>query len=205
MRDVPSFGWRLCFGLAAILLLMGGGQHPNGTMAEMLAHPAWVRSHLLMLAGFVALFVGLILLPRRVALPDRTRRWTRYAAIGTALQAIELAFHTAAVVDHGNLMAGHPTPVLTTHLWLTVLFYPLFAVTFVGFVIVATREGVLGSRWIAWLGVAGAVAHGAAAILVVALGIEDAEFLFPLLTLCAIWLLIVAFWPARTGVRRSSS
>ncbi len=66
MRDVPSFGWRLCFGLAAILLLMGGGQHPNGTMAEMLAHPAWVQSHLFMLAGFVALFVGLILLPRTV-------------------------------------------------------------------------------------------------------------------------------------------
>ena len=204
MREVRSFGWRLCFVLAAILLLMGGGQHPNGTMAEMLAHPAWVRSHLLMLAGFVALFVGLIVLFGRAALPDRTRRWTRYAAIGTALQAIELAFHTAAVVDHANLMADHPTPVLTTHLWLTALLYPVFAVTFVGFVIVVTREGVLGSRWTSWIGIAGAVAHGAAALLVVALGIEDAEFLFPLLTLCAIWLLMVGLWPASAGGRAAT-
>jgi hypothetical protein len=168
-------------------------------MVEMLAHPAWVRSHALMLVGFVALLAGLLLLPRSVAPPERTRRWTRYAAIGTALQVVEMIFHTVAVVDHANLAAGHPTPILTTHLAMTLLLYPIFAVTFAGFVIAAARDRVLGSRWIAWLGVAGAVAHGAAAILVVGLGVPGAEILFPLLMLSAVWLVLAALWPVRAG------
>jgi hypothetical protein len=189
--------WRLCFILAAVFLLAGGPQHPNGTMVEMLAHPAWVRSHALMLVGFVVLLIGLIALPRSLPLPARTRRWTRYAVIGTALQAVEMAFHTAAVVDHANLAAGYPTPVLTTHLAMTLLLYPIFAVTFAGFVIAAARDRVVGSRWIAWMGVAGGAAHGAAAILAVGLGVAGAEILFPLLMLCAVWLAFAGLWPVR--------
>ena len=47
--------WRPYFVAAAVLLPIGGVQHPDGAMAEMLGHPAWVRSHLFFLAGFDAL------------------------------------------------------------------------------------------------------------------------------------------------------
>jgi len=47
---------------------------------------------------------------------------------GVALEAVEMAFHTVAAVDHANLVAGRPTPVLTTHLWMAVAIYPLFGV-----------------------------------------------------------------------------
>ena len=40
--------WRLFFVVSALLLPIGGFQYPDGTMAEMLAHPAWVRAHIFM-------------------------------------------------------------------------------------------------------------------------------------------------------------
>lgn len=161
-------------------------------MADMLAHPSWIPSHALMFAGFVALLIGLVAYSRGRPLPERTRRWLRIAVIGTALQAAEMAFHTAAVVDQANLVAGRPTPVLTTHLWLSVVCYPAFGASFIGFVIASLRDGLLGKPWIAWLAVVGAAAHGAAAPLVVGFGIQKADILFPFLLLCAVWLLFVA-------------
>ena len=59
----------------------------------MLGHAAWVRTHSLMLAGFVALLVGLVVFRATPSLPDRTHRWTRYAIVGTALQVVDGAAH----------------------------------------------------------------------------------------------------------------
>ena len=73
-------------------------------------------------------------------LPAASRRWLTPAIVGTVLQTIEMAMHTIAYVDAENLVAGLPTPVLTTHLWMTVLFYPVFGVTMVGFLVAASRE-----------------------------------------------------------------
>ena len=125
--------WRLFFIVGALFLLVGGPRHPGGTMAEMLAHPDWVPSHALTLAGFVSLLLGLIAYERTVLVPDRTRTWARFAVLGTALQVMEMAFHTAASVDQLNL-AGRATPVLTTHLWLSVVIYPIFGLTLVGLI-----------------------------------------------------------------------
>jgi len=171
-------------------------------MAEMLAHPKWVPAHALMLAGFLALLAGLILYQRSIALPDRTRRWVRLAAVATALQAVEMAFHTAAFVDHANLVAGRATPVLTTHLWLAVVLYPVFGLAVVGLIVAATRDRALGSPWIAWLGILGALAHGAAAPLTILTAIPWARMLFPFLILLALWLLLAALWPLRTREER---
>ena len=190
--------WRPAFVLAAVLLLVGAPQHPDGTMEEMLGHAAWVRAHSLMLAGFVALMVGLVVFRATPSLPDRTHRWTRYAMVGTALQVVEMVLHTASVVDHGNLVAGQPTPVLTTHLAASVVFYPAFSATVIGLVVVAAREGVLGARGISWLGVVGLAANGMAPALILS-GIEDARYLFRLLLLFAVWLILSSVW----GVRRA--
>ena len=191
--------WRVFFVLCGIGILAGGPLHPGGTMAEMLAHPDWFRSHALMLAGFVALVIGLALYGQRTALPAGTRRWLRAALAGSMLQSIEMAFHTAAMIDHDKLVAGAPTPVLSTHLWLTALFYPVFAVTTAGFIVSGARERVLGSWWIAWLGIAGGLAHGAAGPLVVIWEVEWARELFPLIVLFALWCVLAACWPARAS------
>ena len=191
--------WRPAFLLSALLLMIGGPQHPDGTMVEMLAHPAWVRAHSLMLAGFVVLFVGLLLFRASPSLPDRTQRWTRYALVGTGLQVVETVLHTASVVDHANLAAGSATPVLTTHLAAALVFYPAFSATVVGLIVVAASDGVLGSPWISWLGVVGLVANGIAPALVLS-GFDDATLLFRLLMLFAVWLILSSLW----GIRRTA-
>lgn len=189
--------WRLCFIGSALLLMAGGPQHPGGTMAEMLGDPRWVPAHSLMLAGFVTLLAGLLLYKRSTSLPATTNRWLQFAIIGTVLQTIEMAMHTAAVVDHHHLVAGQSTPVLTTHLWLAVIFYPIFGVTIIGFIIAGMRDHVIGSPWIGWLGIAGALANGLAPPLVVLLKIEAARILFPLVLLLALWLILAGLWPVR--------
>ena len=197
MKILGSGLWRLFFILSALFLMAGGPQHPGGTMAEMLGDRKWVPAHSLLLAGFVTLFAGLLLYQRTPLLPDRTRRWLRFAVIGTILQAIEMAFHTAAVVDHDHLVAGIGTPVLTTHLWLAIFFYPIFGLTFGGFIIAGMRDRVLGSPWIGWLGILGLLANGLAPPLVVLLKVEGARILFPLLLLFALWLILAGLWPIR--------
>jgi hypothetical protein len=189
--------WRILFVAAALLLLAGGPQHPGGSMAEMLAHPMWVPAHALVTAGFAAMLIGLVRFRRSSALPERSSRWLRLALIGTSLQVLEMVFHTAASVDHANLMAGRSTPILTTHLFLAVICYPIFGATLVGFILAAARDRVLGSHWISWVGILGAVAHGASAPLVVAGGFAWARILFPMVLFVAIWLLLAAFWPIR--------
>lgn len=197
MRILDIGPWRPFFMLAALLILAGGPQHPRGTMAEMLAHPKWVPSHALMLAGFVALLIGLVLYQRGAALPERTRWWTRLAVVATAFQVVEMVFHTIASVDHAHLVAGEATPILTTHLWLSVVLYPLFGLALAGLIVMGARERALGSLWTAWLGILGALAHGAAAPLVIVLQIQWARILFPCLMFFALWLVVAALWPSR--------
>jgi glucan phosphoethanolaminetransferase (alkaline phosphatase superfamily) len=195
MRVQP---WRLLFFLAALLILVGAPQHPRGTMAQMLAHPKWVAAHVLVLAGFLALLGGLVLFGRPMLLSARTKRWTRIAAIGSALQAFEMVFHTAAVMDLHHLTAGESTPVLSIHLALSLVCYPLFAASLVGFIIACLRDHTLGSPWIAWIGILGAICHGAAPVLVVGLQWNGARILFPFIILLALWLALAAAWPVRS-------
>lgn len=189
--------WRVCFIVAALLMMAGGPQHPGGTMAEMLADPRWIPAHSLILAGIVTFLAGLLVYKQSTALPRATKRWLGLAIIGTVLQVIEMAMHTAAVVDHHHLVAGQATPVLSTHLWLAVFFYPIFGLTISGFIIAGMRDRVIGSPWIGWLGIAGVLAQGAAPPLVILLEIEGARILFALILLFAVWLILAALWPVR--------
>lgn len=197
MANLRSDLWRPLFVVAGVLISAGGMQHPRGSMAEMLAHPDWVMSHTLVLVGFLSLLAGLVLYRRAVTLPARSARWLRLALVGTVLQVVEMVFHTVSVVDVDHLAAGHSTPILTTHLVLAVILYPIFGVTMIGFIVATARDRTLGSPWVAWLGVLGAAAHGAAPPLVVGLRIAEARILFPMLLLLALWLVLAALWPLR--------
>ncbi|HSU16972.1 hypothetical protein [Longimicrobium sp.] len=197
-RSIP---WRAGFALSGLLILAGGPRHPGGTMAQMLASPEWVPSHSLLLAAFAVLLGGLLLFRREhAALPVRTRRWLRLAIVGTALQTVEMAFHLASVTDLANLTAGRAAPVLTTHLVLAVLVSPIFAATIIGLVVAGALDRVLASRWIAPIAVAGALAHGLAAPLVVLGAPGNWRFLFPGVALFAVWLVLCALWPIRAPV-----
>ena len=195
--------WRPLFVLSGILIVVGGMNHPRGGgMVGMLAHPDWVWSHSLMLLGFVGIAAGFVSYrPAAAPLPERTSRWLRIALVGTVLQVIEMAFHTVSVVDGEHLAAGHPTPVLTTHLVLAVILYPVFAATIVGFIVATARDRSLASPWVSWIGILGAAAHGLSAPLVVGLRINQAGILFPLLMLLALWFVLAGLWPRRAPAR----
>jgi hypothetical protein len=189
--------WRVCFAAFGIFVFAGGPKHPQGTMAEMLAHPDWVLSHLLMLAAFASLFAGLILRARPGPTPVRTRGWLRFLTIATGLEVLEMAVHTAAVVDHQHLVAGAATPVLSVHLAMAAMFYPVFGVALIGFILAAARERFVGSPLIGWIGILGAAGHGLSAPLVIVFNQGWAGLLFPTIVLAAIWALLAAVWPSR--------
>lgn len=187
--------WRVALFLAGAFILIGGPQHPGGTMEQMLADPRWVPGHAAITVGFAAFLAALVLHRRSVPLTRRAARWTTFAIWGTAFQILEMVVHTAAAVDHGRLVAGEPTPVLMTHLALSLVAYPAFGITVIGWILATARDRLAGSRWIAWLGVLGAVAHGAAPPLVVGLDVPGARVLFPMVMLFALWCVLAAFWP----------
>ena len=165
-------------------------------MLEMLAHPDWFMAHALVTLGYGAMVAGLVAFARTDANTPALRRWTRFAIVATALETVEMAVHTAAMVDAPHLAAGHATPVLTTHLAMSVLIYPLFGIATAAFFINGMRERAIGSPWIVWIGVIGTLANGVAPILVGLLGWQEARILFAFMIGIAIWLLLAALWPS---------
>jgi hypothetical protein len=197
--------WRVLLGASAIILMIGGPLHPGGDMAQMLADPNWIPSHVLQLVSYSALVAALVVFGRQPNLPSRTRRWTRIAVIGALLQTTEMVAHTVAYVDHAHLVAGHATPVLSTHLAMSIVFYPAFGIAMIAFIVATARERTLASPWIAWLGVVGAAAHASAPPLVVGLGLLQARILFPMVMLFGLWMLLASLWPVRAAQATASS
>jgi hypothetical protein len=187
--------WRGLFAAGGAAISVGGSMHPGGSMAEMLAHPDWFPSHALVSLGFACITAGLWLWGRERALPQRSGRWWRIALAATLVQTLDMLLHTSAMVDHAHLVAGEPTPVLATHLVMTAIVYPIFALCTIGFIVAAARDRVLGSRWIAWLGIVGAVGHGLAGPLVAIWDVGWARPLFPLIVLVALWYMLAACLP----------
>jgi cytochrome bd-type quinol oxidase subunit 2 len=197
MIATPSLRWRLSLLAAGSLLFVGGSMHPGGTMPEMMANPDWLPGHSLVFTGYVILLAALLVLRRAGGAPPRTLRWLRFAAITTAAQAVEMAVHTMAYVDHDRLVAGLPTPVFSTHATLAVVFYPLFAVGLIGLVVAGARDRAFGSWWIAWLGVIGAAAQGMAAPIVILSGDTRFAVLFAGIAPLSVWVALAALWPVR--------
>ena len=194
-----SRGWRALFVVGGVLYLGGSAQHPRGTMAEMMAAPAWVPGHTTVFVGLLVLTLGLVWFRRTQPAPASMDRWLLFSIVTTALEAVEMAVHTVAYVDVDALTLGHSTPVLTSHLWLATLIYPLFAVSLIGLIQQGQREGSLGSPWIAWIGMLGAAAHGIVMWLVYVFEIGWAPILFPIAAIgLSLWFVLAGVWPSRT-------
>lgn len=192
--------WRSFLALGGGIIFIAGPFHPAGTIAEMLGHANWLPMHAAMLVGFILLLIGLIVLHRSAAHPPSTAMWLKLAIAATALQCIETSIHTMAYLDHAHLVAGRSTPILTTHLWISVVLFPLVGAAMIGLIVAGVRDRTLGSRGIAWLGILGAAAHGLSAPLAVGLGILEAAILFPMLMALALWAVLAALWPVRTKI-----
>ncbi len=190
--------WRPLFILAGLISLAGGSQHPNGTMVEMLADPAWLPSHAVVFVGLVVRTAGLAMLRRTVACSRTLDRLLLLGIIASALEVVEMAFHTMAYVDLEALRAGESTPIHTIHTRLAVVVYPLFGLILIAVIRLAQREGVLGSVWIGWIGILGGTLHGAAVILVGPAGILQAQVLFAVSAISlSLWFVLAGAWPAR--------
>lgn len=187
--------WRLWFVVAAVLIAVGGAHHPGGTMEEMLAHPDWYFSHVLVLGGFVAMLLALVNIRQLLPPAPALARAMWWVLLGVSVQAVEMAIHTAAAVDLANLRAGRMTPVLTTHLTMALAAYPFYGATMIAFIFAAARAGVVGSHYYGWLGMLGALGHGLAVPLTMA-GVEGARVLFPMIVLVAAWMVLAAVTPA---------
>jgi hypothetical protein len=191
--------WRGMLLAGGVLILIGGPRHPGGSMLEMLTHPDWLMAHTLVMLGYGALMAGLLMFARTQANTPALQRWTKLAIAGAGLMTLEMAVHTAAMVDAGHLAAGHSTPVLTTHLAMSVLFYPIFGITSALFMIAAARQRAIGSSVFAWLGVVGTLGNGIAPILVGPFGMMQARILFVFVIGVALWMVLSAVWPSRAA------
>jgi hypothetical protein len=202
--------WRLAFLLAGLAVLLGprhpGTERPNLSFVEahleMLAHPDWIGAHLTVLASWVLLLAGLVLLWRREQLAGEVRKLLPFAMAGAALAIVEMAFHTAAAVDLEALRAGDATPILTTHLWFAVVSNPLLGFSLAVLAVKAGALRALGSPWVAWLGALGGITYGAAAPLTILTRNTRFAVLFVGLAVLALWFVLVSLWPVRAPAVR---
>lgn len=189
--------WRALFVVTAACIMIGGPQHPQGTMLQMLQDPKWFIAHAFMTAGFLALTAALVVIKRDLAGAPRVAKAIRFALPATIFQTIEMGLHTIANVDAANLAAGQATPVLTTHITLAVIAYPIWGAAMIALLVAGMRDRALGSGWIQWLGIAGLTAHGLSTPLVGLLQIESARILFPMILFFAIWMVLAALVRAK--------
>lgn len=190
--------WRVLFGVGGVIMAAGGPLHPRGeTMHSMLIDPNWFPSHMAQLVGYGLMTLGVMRFRRVMPHSAAVQRWSGLAALGLALQTVEMAFHLASMVDADNLAAGLATPVLSTHMVLAITIYPLLAILMGGLIVVAAKTRELGNPWLAPLGIAGLVAQAIAVVLVAAFDIQAARIGFPMVMLFALWTVLVSLMPSR--------
>ena len=201
--------WRALFVAGGLSYFIGSFFHPRGmSMNEMLVDPAWVPAHAAVFAGFVLITAGLLVFRRFGSLPQTMDRWMIVALVLAVFQIIEMGLHTMAYVDeaalsHGEFHSGMSTPILTTHLWLSTLAFTPFAVALVGLIWTGQRKGLLGSKWIGWIGIFGAIAYGSVMWLAFVFEIEGSGILFPIAHLLVpLWFILAGIWPNRSAADR---
>lgn len=196
--------WRPFFVIGGIVYLAGGFQHPRGAMVDMLRDPVWFRAHATSFLGLLLLTVGFSLFRKATPASGSTDRWILLTIVATALEAVEMAVHTMSYVDAAAMASGHSTPVFMTHAWLATIIYPIFAIALIGLIRTTQRDRLLGSPWIGWIGMLGAVAHGVVMFLIL-MEIFWSPILFPISVISlSIWFVLSGLWPVRQSAAGAS-
>ena len=183
-------------GLGGLLTAVGGSLHPHDaqetltdTLVGLLSSPAWGTSHLLILAGVLLVVAGLAGARRERLFPDQVRGWLTVAIVCWAIAVVELVPHLLAGSEHHALEAGEATPMLTTHLTLSVVTEPLLGLSIAALAVAVARAAhTVPASLLAVVGVVGGVVFGAAAPLVAVT--QDPAFtaLFSADALISVWL-----------------
>ena len=196
--------------LGALASAVGGNLHPEApeglsfrdNLVAMMDDPAWVPGHAIATIGLALLTAGLVIAKRRGAWPS-VSGLLPFAAISAGAYALEMAVHTASVVDKDQLAGGGIGAVAGVHLALAVLTSPFFGAATVLLAVRLFRTWAVPLRPFAALGVIGGVATALAAPLTV--GFQDPEFaaLFPIAGIgTSVWFLVAGLaglrQPART-------
>ncbi|MDQ3714969.1 MAG: hypothetical protein M3381_02855, partial [Actinomycetota bacterium] len=151
----------------------------------------WIPSHALIVAATIGFLIGLFALARSpMPLSAAARRAAWVAAVGAVLLAVEGAFHLGAFVDEDAARAGEATPVLGTHLVLSLIIYPLFSLALAALAVLSGRT--LPHPVVGIIGAIGAIAFGVAPALVGPAGIDALAVLFGIGgILMSLWFIVV--------------
>ena len=121
--------------------------------------------------------------------PDQVRGWLTVAIGVLGGRGRGMVPHLLAGSEHQALEAGEATPMLTTHLTLSVVTEPLLGLSIAALAVAVARAAYSVPAWLlAVVGVAGGVVFGAAAPLVAVT--QDPAFtaLFSADVLISVWL-----------------
>lgn len=212
-RQAGNRVWPWAFAAGGVLFLIGGALHPDEdsslpeaeATADFIGAPTWIPAHTLILIGSLGFAIGLFALARsRMSLSTAAQRAAWVAAIGAALFFIESFFHLAAFADEDAALAGNATPLLSTHMAMALVVYPLF--TFALAALAVLSRDTLTHPVIGILGAIGAVIFGLAPALAGLAGIEALGWMFPVGGIAlALWFTVVGVTGLIRSTRRSGA
>jgi hypothetical protein len=185
------------FGVGGLLLAVGGLMHPHetdGTMEQnllaLLGSPAWLPAHAVLLVGMFTAVAGLVLLRRHDAFAPGVRPWLTGAIVAWGVAAPEFVPHLLAGSEHHAFATGGPTPMVDTHLALSLFTNPLVGIAGALLAVaVARTAGTWPARALAALAVVGGLVFSAAAPLLLATGYPAMSNLFAMQALLDVWII----------------
>ena len=194
LRGVTGRRWpAVLFGVGGLVMAVGGSLHPHDaketltdTLVGLLSSPAWGTSHVLIIALVVA---GLAGARRERLFPDAVRGWLTVTTVCWAISVVELVPHLLAGSEHHALEAGESTPMLTTHLTLSVVTGPLLGLSTAALAVaVAVAARTVPAWLLAVVGAVGGVVFGAASPAVAITQNPALTTLFSADALVSVWL-----------------
>ena len=197
VRDATGRRWpAVLLGAGGLVMAVGGSLHPHDaeetltdTLVGLLSSPAWGISHLLILAGVVLVVAGLAGARQERLFPDQVRVWLTVAIVCWTVAVVELVSHLLAGSEHRALEAGGATPMLTTHLTLSVVTEPLLGLSTAALAVAVARAARTVPAWLlAVVGVVDGLVFGAAGPLVAVTQNPTFTALFSADALVSVWL-----------------
>jgi hypothetical protein len=178
-------------GVAGALLHPDQDPSLNGptAIADWIADPFWMPSHILILLAALLFAPGLLGLTRSGLLAGAARTTAWVAAAVSVLYVIESVPHLLAPIDHSAVLSDGATPFLNGHQFGSLLVYPLFGFSVAALAFLSGRRLVHPAVGV--LGALGAVAFGFAPIAVGPLDIDEFGVLFSGGLLMASWFAVV--------------